>query len=293
MKRSGFTLVELLVVIAIIAILIALLLPAVQQAREAARRTQCRNNLAQLGLALHNYEMAFEVLPPGVVAVEGPVLNEPKGYNFSWVSRLLPYMDQSPLYEHIDWSRGVYEQRIPEGVTNPMGIRVRSVVLSSLICPSSPEPSLVNSTQEQLQIAITTYAGCQGGVETPINDDNDGVLYLNSEVRYRDVRDGASNTIFVGEKFTREGTLGWMSGTPSTLRNTGSTIADPPTKRGPSGLAPALGPEAVGGFGSYHTGGSMFTFGDGSVRFLSQNMDVKLFSLLGSCSDGSLVPNSY
>src|SRR5262245_32852973 len=90
--RRGFTLIELLVVIAIIAVLIALLLPAVQQAREAARRTQCKNNLMQMGLALHNYEMTYERLPPGSVDPNRPIRNEPKDYHFGWMVKLLPYL---------------------------------------------------------------------------------------------------------------------------------------------------------------------------------------------------------
>src|SRR5829696_3130788 len=99
--REGFTLIELLVVIAIIGVLIALLLPAVQAAREAARRSQCVNNLMQLGLALHNYESAHEVLPPGVVNPTGPIQNTPHGYHFSWLTQILPYIEQTNVHRHL------------------------------------------------------------------------------------------------------------------------------------------------------------------------------------------------
>ena len=98
-RPRGFTLIELLVVIAIIAVLIALLLPAVQQAREAARRTQCKNNLVQLGLALQNYEMAHERLPPGTVNVTGPIKSEPAGYHMGWIVQILPHLDWRAVYE--------------------------------------------------------------------------------------------------------------------------------------------------------------------------------------------------
>jgi len=292
-RRSGFTLIELLVVIAIIAILIALLLPAVQQAREAARRTQCRNNLAQVALALHNYEMAFEVLPPGVVNPDGPIRNEPSGYHFSWVTRVLPYMDQGVLYDHVDWSRSVYDQPIVEGDSNPQRNRVRSMVLTSMLCPSSPDGPTVDRAGNEGRIALSSYAGSQGGTETPIDDDNDGVLFLNSRVRYRDIRDGATYTILVGEKLSYDDTQGWMSGTRATLRNTGSAIMEPPRQRGQSGLMKAPDKAIVGGFGSYHAGGALFAFGDGSVRFISQNIDDLLYSTLGSRSDGKLMPTEF
>src|SRR5437879_7893863 len=95
---GGFTLIELLVVISIIAVLIALLLPAVQAAREAARRTQCVNNLMQIGIAARNYEAAHEVLPAGVVNPTGPIVNKPNGYHFSWVTQLLPYLEQNNVH---------------------------------------------------------------------------------------------------------------------------------------------------------------------------------------------------
>src|SRR3954451_14542119 len=93
----GFTLIELLVVIAIISVLIALLLPAVQAAREAARRVQCVNNLMQLGIALHNYESSYEMLPPGSVNPTGPIVNLPRGYHVSWMVQLLPFIEQKSM----------------------------------------------------------------------------------------------------------------------------------------------------------------------------------------------------
>src|SRR5690606_11543332 len=127
-SRAGFTLIELLVVISIIAILIALLFPAVQQARVAARRVQCKNNLAQLSLALQNYTMAHQVLPPGSVNPTGPIRSEPKGYHYSWIVQLLPYIDEANAYYKFDFSRSVYD---------PQHYRVASHMISVLICPST------------------------------------------------------------------------------------------------------------------------------------------------------------
>src|SRR3954462_1508115 len=108
LRRGGFTLIELLVVIAIISVLIALLLPAVQAAREAARRVQCVNNLMNLGIALQNYESSYELLPPGVVDVAGPIQNVPRGYHASWLLQLLPFLEQGTVAKRFDDRVGVY-----------------------------------------------------------------------------------------------------------------------------------------------------------------------------------------
>jgi len=201
--RGGFTLIELLVVIAIIAILIALLLPAVQQAREAARRASCKNNLAQIGLALHNFEDQWEHLPAGTVNPEGPIRWEEQGNHRSWTIALLPYIDQYSAFEEFEQSKGVYD---------PANADVRNLVIPVYGCPSSPKSGRYGSrTPGGHDIAPSSYAGCHHDEEAPIDVDQNGVFYLNSETRYNEIRDGASNTIFVGEKIDTQVTLGWVS----------------------------------------------------------------------------------
>ena len=163
--RTGFTLIELLVVIAIIAILIALLLPAIQQAREVARRTQCKNNLSQLSLALHNYAMAHQVLPPGSVNPTGPIRTEEKGYHYSWIVQILPYLEEGNAYRMFDFGVSVYDEKHRE-------VLVHQIPL--LNCPSSVVPG------------GTSYVGCHHDREAPIDVDNNGVLFLNSSISYRD-----------------------------------------------------------------------------------------------------------
>ncbi len=313
-RRNAFTLVELLVVIAIIGILVALLLPAVQAAREAARRVQCVNNLTQLALAVQNYEMAYRVYPPGTIDAEGPIVNRPQNYvivdplyppgamggadepianmpqsyHHNWLSQLLPYMEQRNTYEHIDFSVGVYDEKNAE---------VRKVDVNSFQCPSNPV------RPKNKEIVLTTYAGLHHDVEAPIDDDNNGVFFLNSAIRYEDVSDGSSQTIFIGEKIPNAAKdLGWMSGTRWTLRNTGLPInMERPnyrrSRQGPIDTEEAAagdGELPVGGFGSYHPGGANFAFGDGHVGFLAETIAKDVLQQLGHRADGKLLmTNNY
>jgi prepilin-type N-terminal cleavage/methylation domain-containing protein len=322
-SRAGFTLIELLVVIAIIAVLIALLLPAVQQAREAARRTQCKNNLMQLGIALHNYQMAFETLPPGVCNPTGPVLNQPSGYHMGWIAQILPYIEQQNAYRKIDFSESVYAK-----ANQP----VRMHLISLLLCPSSNQNSTGMAADGSV-FALNAYAGIHNDVETPIDVNQNGVLFLNSRIRYEDVSDGSSNTIYVAEYFVDINqaaglNLGWMSGTRGTLRNVclgpkptppaaqhAANAGDEPAPADAEAPAepkpvPAVlqfqlhtreekipvdpntqmqAADYVGGLGSPHVGGWQNLLGDGSVRFISQNINVTTLRCLANRHDGELL----
>ena len=272
----GFTLIELLVVIAIIAILIALLLPAVQQAREAARRTQCKNNLMQLGIAFHNYDMAFEMLPPGCVNPTGPIHHVPEGYHMSWTVQILPMMEQSNLFSNINFNEGAY---------GPANGTTKATRIPSFLCPSDGG---------NMSVSSVNYAACFSGEDVAIDSLNSGVMFLNSSIGYQQIRDGASNTILVGEKRIVSGIndLGWMSGTLATLRNTGVPInggwdvgGNSRVRGAGSAPLPAPSDTATSGYSSFHTGGAQSLLADGSVRFLSENIDAKILSFLGSRED--------
>ncbi|MDB5345985.1 MAG: hypothetical protein JWP89_4362 [Schlesneria sp.] len=315
-SRHGFTLIELLVVIAIIAVLIALLLPAVQQAREAARRTQCKNNMMQIGLALQNYVMAHDVLPPGTQNATGPIrsVEDLDQYHMGWIVQVLPYIDQGNVYNHVDFKNSVYA---------PQNAAVRSRRLNVLNCSSDP------GMRVGLTIATTNYNGVHNDYETPIDVNQNGVLFLNSSIRYDQITDGSSNTFFVMESRLVMGSdLGWMSGTRSSLRNAVVWSNKP-------AAAPANGPvnpeatppgavtdgattpapfyeshvvysggtadiqqqlanlqnktEYVGGASSHHTGGYHVVLGDGSVRFVSQNVSVSVLRNLANRADGEML----
>jgi prepilin-type N-terminal cleavage/methylation domain-containing protein len=276
----AFTLVELLVVIAIIGVLVALLLPAVQAAREAARRVSCLNNVTQLGVALHNYEFHHEALPPGSTNPDGPIRSEPQGRHVSWIVKTLPYMEQNAMWQMFDQEAGAYD---------PVNAEVRRSRISVLQCPSDGNVFL----NESEKVARSSYAGCHHDVEAPIAEDNHGLLYLNSAVRYIDVFDGSSNTLLLSEAMTAPDELGWVSGTRATLRNT-STIEEP-RRQAPENAAKdqpeasALSVSAVGGFGSYHSGSVVnIALADGSTRTLSRDVDRKVLQQLGHRADGEI-----
>ena len=283
-KNTAFTLVELLVVIAIIGILVALLLPAVQAAREAARRISCENNLTQLILAVQNYEMSYRAYPPGTVEEKGPIVNEAKGYHHNWVSRLLPYIEEKNTYNHIDFAVGVYDDK---------NAPARKVRMPSFECPSmafAPSP----------ERGYSCYAGVHHDLDAPIDTTNHGVFFLNSAMHYEDISDGSAHTLFIGEKLPDPpNDLGWMSGTRWTLRNTGLGLNAETRKRdrgrygNPQADDPAAQTAVVGGFDSPHPGGVIFAFGDGSVRFISDSIVQETLQQLAHRADGKLLSGEY
>lgn len=207
MKRNcsrAFTLVELLVVIAIIGVLVALLLPAVQACREAARRCQCGNHLNQMILAVQNYEMAHGMYPMGTINPTGPIANGPPGYHHNWLVQILPFIEEQNAWRAIDKTVGVY---------HPKNAAVAQSVPRWLHCPSSPAP-----------YGTPCYAACHNDLEKPIDVKDNGVFFLNSIVRYDDITDGSTHTLFLGDKIPDGWDQHWLSGTRATIRNMGTTI---------------------------------------------------------------------
>jgi len=288
MRRSaGFTLIEFLVVVGIIAILLALLIPAAGRGREAARRISCMNNLKQIALSIQTYHATHDVFPSGSVNETGPILSVAHGKQMSWTTALLPFMEQTAVFNTINFDLGAF---VIENQT------ARSVRMNVFNCPDVP---LEDSGWSD---GRSTYAGVHHDLEAPIDVDNHGVLFLNSRVAPLDVSDGLSQTLFFGEvPFPSK--LGWMSGSRSTLRNTGHPIngVDFGTIQGArlveldraidSGTA-QVSPDFVGGFGSNHPGGAIFAFGDGSVRYLKETIHPFVLRCLGNRLDGEAIDDS-
>ncbi len=303
-RRTGFTLVELLVVIAIIGILIALLLPAVQSAREAARRMQCSNNLKQIGLALHNYHAAHGVFPPGgitkipkstclLAGVEGSDGGAP------WSVFILPFLEQMSQYNQYDFKKSFASLWWEQSAGNHT---VQFRPNSAFQCPSDP----VSSGDR----CNTNYFACQGGGATPKCHGSasigraffdNGLFHNNSSVKIEQIRDGSSNVFMVGETNLcplEEGQAGGPYGSwDSALRVTSGTYTFPMNLSGAmygintqyksyNPLRTFTGNVAAATFGSHHPGGCNFAMADGSVHFLSENMDINSYRSLGIRDDG-------
>lgn len=322
--KQGFTLIELLVVIAIIAILVALLLPAVQQAREAARRSSCKNNLKQIGLALHNYHDVHGTFPIGELARyrTSPWVSN----RTTWLVRILPYIEQAVIFDQIDF--GVEPGYV--GVNAPL----RNIDISTYRCPSDPGDRL---TTEATTYAPNNYVGCLGnsnqimgggGSATIIppfgsggywaryvqNDGTErGCFASNSHTRFRDIKDGTSNTMAVSECLAGFDVIGHggnfqgnlntcvESSAPTNIRRRGSSWLRGDiwnwafnTIRTPNPDLPDCYAWTSGSLGnvparSKHTGGVQVALADGSIRFVSENINLQTWRDLGDRRDGNVL----
>lgn len=303
MRRSharGFTLIELLVVIAIIAVLIALLLPAVQQAREAARRTQCLNNLKQVGLALHNYHDLSNMVPPGWIGVTAGVPNIDGPSGFGWAAFLLPQLDQAPLYNVIDFNVSCFAR--------PANDRPLNTVISAFRCPTDPSTDTWRIAAEANPAAFlatlptANYVGNFGAqgyedvcASPPFPNATcrgNGVFFHNGNVRFRDLTDGLSNTVLVGEHRTDTRPIVTASGPEWHSTWVGVVAGGEEAVARVLGVAdhtpnhPAL---HIDDFSSWHTGGVNLLMGDGRVRFVTQHIDLGIFQALATRDGGELV----
>lgn len=324
-RTRGFTLIELLVVIAIIAVLIALLLPAVQQAREAARRSSCRNNLKQVGLALHNYHDTHRTLPPGG-------LHE---FGFSWWAMLFPYIDQAPVYNQL-----VFDGASASGTSGPNRTLLNRFSPELVWCPSSSTGRFnvraSSVTPPDVRYSTTSYIGIAGATAGPSSSTDpvglgrcvsgnqgyacyNGTMTPNYIVRFRDVTDGTSNTIVVGEQsdwgVNSSGKVeirssaewgAWMGvgadGIPGQDGPNTYNFSASPWCRNMTTVRYAIGTttQITGTGGNHrdgtnsalhspHTGGAMVLRGDGGVAFLSNSLDMTILRNLAIRDDGNVI----
>jgi len=272
-RRSGFTLIELLVVIAIIAVLIALLLPAVQQAREAARRSQCKNNLKQFGLAIHNYLDVHGVIPPNGIRDAATATRNKANL---WV-HILPYIEQAALYNSFDLNYALDEATLEPGKTK--NYNARRTPVAAYFCPSRPRTTKVEKSDYAVNVGTIN-----ANSPTPANWD--GVSNTNSNLGLNSVTDGTSNVILFGEKRVKQVTTQWQPDGPYwRWGGYGGRLTAAPMNQD---VLPDWGDNNCN-FGSDHVGGGHFTLCDGSVRFLSENIDMTTYRRLGQRADGNVV----
>lgn len=312
-RKFGFTLIELLVVIAIIAILIALLLPAVQQAREAARRSTCKNNMKQIGLALHNYHETHRIFPPSYIDTD-PVMGSSSATasnlnSLGWGTMLLPFMDQGPLYNQIGTQTGNFAYHWQDKNHTGSGsvanaIDAAKVVLPAFMCPTDPMEGINTDKNNFGKSNYLVNSGTSATVR-------DGVMFSNSTTRMKTITDGSTNTIFVSERTTQNDAAGstncggspcgWAGGLWIGPRLSGSTVGwfpgaqtlDIENSGGGSATYLIGGSSATWGAAwiasSSHEGGIHITMGDGSVRFLSENIDRLTYRALMTPNKGEVI----
>lgn len=329
-RRKGFTIIELLVVISIIGVLVSLLLPAVQQAREAARRSQCKNNLKQFGLAMHNYHDSFKTFPPGYITSYPQDKSASELSHWSWGAFILPYLDQAPLYNILQPGTVTLAANLATsagltGLTSPLPV---------FVCPSDPGPALndfnearsfnpvdpnanwynrfVTSTgTDRIAIAKSNYiaVACSSVSTTPPAYFADygpatGCSWQNSRCRVSDITDGTSNTLLIGERAYRFDNLTVGAGNALGFS---SAVCAPGTSAGikAAGMC-VLGVAYNGinwsvnnqvhqprGFHSNHVGGAHFVMADGSVQFLSENIDYNGATIPGTLTNGAWIDSTY
>jgi prepilin-type N-terminal cleavage/methylation domain-containing protein/prepilin-type processing-associated H-X9-DG protein len=312
-KRSGFTLIELLVVIAIIAILIGLLLPAVQKVREAAARAQCQNNLKQLGLALHNFESAYQVFPASGWTTVGP--GNPYGKSVGWRPLTLPYIEQENLQNLYDFKVNWWEGA---------NLTAAAVPVKTYQCPSVPRRADVTTAVAKpprpamtfpQPIAPTDYEAIMGVQPSSINPhlaianyynatNRFSVMYRNSRTRFGEIQDGTAQTILVVECSARPLVFRLRTPNPALANDQGIGWAD---SEGPFSLDGSSADGTLEGCGpaggctqamnkkndnepySFHTGGGNFLFADGHVQFVRETVDLRTLAALCTMNGGEVV----
>ena len=301
-KQRAFTLIELLVVISIIGVLIALLLPAVQAAREAARRAQCVNNLKQLGLALHSYEGTHLTFPPGYVSNFDAEGND-TGPGWGWAAMLLPQFEQTSLFNSVNFSLAIEQ---------PSNLTSRLPTVGVFACPSDPHPPsywAVNRDaatgaprQNVCEVASSNYVAMYGNGEP--GPGGDGLFFRNSRVSLKDITDGTSQTLALGERSHRLGEATWVGSVTNAImfptdnddigRYRTETSSGMVLGHVGEGVGPGDRRGDVNQFFSLHSGGGVnFLFADGHVTFLKSAMNYRVYKALATRAGGEVVSGEF
>jgi prepilin-type N-terminal cleavage/methylation domain-containing protein/prepilin-type processing-associated H-X9-DG protein len=271
-KRAGFTLIELLVVIAIIAILIALLVPAVQKVREAAARVHCINNLKQQALALHGFHDSTRKFPSGYnMNLDAASLEIGPGWG--WGAQMLDYIEQSHLKSAISFNLDV---------AHANNTQFRTLRIATYLCPSDDFVQQFTPPGATVELAHGSYVGVFGNNEIEIDPGaGNGIFYRNSKVTMQQVRDGTSNTLFVGERHSKRYTATW-TGVLAGINESQALVLGTcdHTPNSPTGHKED--------FASNHSAGVNFAFGDGSVRMINFSIDQTVYQALATRSGGEV-----
>ncbi len=294
-ERRGYSLIEFLVVLAVISMLLSLLLPAMNGAREAARRSQCANNLKQIGLALNNYHEAANAFPPGWVSLRSPGTGADAGPGWGWLPMMFPMVEQRGVYDTINFS-------LPIEV--PANAKPRVTPINSLTCPSDRRRQRtffavgargvgVEAGEPIAEVAASSYVGCFGSGDPsslypfdpsappPGRDAGDGMFFRDRSVRIIDVEDGTSQTIAVGERDDSISPVTWTGAITGSAGGPALVVGRAGDREGPNAV-----PRRPDDFGSGHPGGALFLYVDGSVHFLPSRLPAPIYRALATRAGG-------